>query len=90
MKQLTILEPMKSTVLRVPLIPLHDGEQGGAVAYVNASPFLNEPEKVAQLLAGAPGLLAIAEEIAGCGCDLGDSERRIRLYAAIQNAGGSL
>jgi hypothetical protein len=37
----------------------------------------------------APELLAICEEIANDPkCDLGDSERRIRLYTAIQKANG--
>lgn len=45
----------------------------------------------AQLIAAAPRLLAICEEIANDPrCDLIDSERRIRLYSAIDEAGGSL
>ena len=42
------------------------------------------------LMAERDALLKVAEEIALSGCDLGDSERRIRLYAAITNAGGTL
>ena len=40
------------------------------------------------LIAAAPELLAIAREIADNKCDLLDSERRIRLYAAIMKAEG--
>lgn len=41
----------------------------------------------ARLIASAPDLLAICQEIAGDQrCDLCDSERRIRLYAAIAKA----
>ncbi len=32
-------------------------------------------------------LVAICKEIADCGCDLGDSERRVRLYSALDKAG---
>lgn len=71
----------------------------------SANPYvLAEARANAALIASAPDLLARAEsaererdsllkvatEIAGAGCDLGDSERRIRLYAAITNAGGKL
>lgn len=42
------------------------------------------------LIAERDALVRVAEEIAASGCDLGDSERRIRLYAAITRAGGVL
>jgi hypothetical protein len=46
-------------------------------------------EANACLLAAAQDLLAVCEEIAGDSrVDLVDSERRIRLYAAIRKAGG--
>jgi len=44
----------------------------------------------ARLIAASPTLLDIAKEIAHSQCDLGDSERRIRLYQAIREATGSL
>lgn len=51
----------------------------------------------ARLIAAAPetkaqrdALLVVCEEIAASGCDLGTSERRIRLYYAITQAGGKL
>ena len=40
------------------------------------------------LISACPNLLAIAREIANTKCDLLDSERRIRLYAAIAKAEG--
>lgn len=49
-----------------------------------------EDQANAKLVSAAPDLLAIAQEIADSRCDLGDSERRIRLYAAIAKAGGRL
>jgi hypothetical protein len=42
----------------------------------------------ARLIAAAPDLLAVCKEIANGMCDLRDSERRIRLYAAITKAIG--
>jgi len=45
--------------------------------------------EMARLIAAAPDLLAVCCEIAhDAACDLGDSERRIRLYAAIRKATG--
>lgn len=43
----------------------------------------------ARLIAASPDLLAVCKEIADDSrVDLIDSERRIRMYAAIQKAGG--
>ena len=43
----------------------------------------------ARLIAAAPDLLAICEEIANDSkCDLVNSERRIRLYSALRKAKG--
>jgi hypothetical protein len=46
-----------------------------------------EAEGNAQLMAAAPRLLEVCKEIAGCQCDLGNSERRIRLYSALHELG---
>lgn len=42
------------------------------------------------LIAAAPDLLAICQEIAAAKIDLLTSERRARLYGAIRKAGGEL
>lgn len=48
-------------------------------------------QKEKALIAAAPDLLAICEEIANDSkCDLVNSERRIRLYSAITKAKGAL
>lgn len=44
----------------------------------------------ARLIAAAPDLLAICQEIADSRCDLGSSERRMRLYHAIHQATGTI
>jgi hypothetical protein len=51
--------------------------------------FSDRDEANARLIAAAPDLLAVCEEIANdSGVDLVTSERRIRLYAAIAKAKG--
>jgi hypothetical protein len=56
---------------------------GGTEGRVND----DEREANARLIAAAPDLLAICQEIANDSrIDLIDSERRIRLYSAIHNA----
>jgi hypothetical protein len=55
------------------------------------SPLLDatESESLGRLIAAAPELLAICEEIANDSkCDLANSERRIRLYSALSKAKG--
>ena len=53
------------------------------------SKMISECEANARLIAAAPELLAICEEIANDSkCDLANSERRIRLYSALSKAKG--
>jgi hypothetical protein len=55
------------------------------------SPLLDatESESLGRLIAAAPELLAICEEIANDSkCDLANSERIIRLYSALSKAKG--
>jgi hypothetical protein len=61
------------------------------VAKVEQMPGNYESEKQAnaRLIAAAPDLLAICDEIANDPkCDLVNSERRIRLYSALRKAKG--
>ena len=46
-----------------------------------------EAEGNAQLMAVAPRLLEVCKEIAESRCDLGNSERRVRLYSALHALG---
>jgi hypothetical protein len=46
-----------------------------------------EAEANAQLMAAAPALLEVCKEIADSQCDLGNSERRMRLYSALHELG---
>jgi hypothetical protein len=47
-------------------------------------PMTNEQVKLLEERGKAYRLYRVAQEIANCGCDLGDSERRIRLYYALE------
>ena len=52
------------------------------------APLTDESKANANLIAAAPALLAICQEIADNKIDLVDSERRMRLYHAICKATG--
>lgn len=52
------------------------------------APLTEECQANANLIAAAPNLLAICQEIANNKIDLIDSERRMRLYYAISKATG--
>lgn len=72
-------------------IPVSDGSKSSPLAYVSPRPFYEDTRQThnARLIAAAPDLFAICREIAGDSrCDLVDSERRIRLYAALTKAAG--
>jgi hypothetical protein len=65
--------------------------RNGTVAKTEQMPgnYDSEREANARLIAAAPDLLAICEEIANDSkCDLVNSERRIRLYSALRKAKG--